>query len=441
MRKKTILIDNSNSEYALSIDPRLIKLPPRAMIFIPLYRMEKFIGLFSYSREPENSIDKDLVTFLEAIAKYIGLAIANILGERNRQIFQTGKNICNGNGVIKNNGIKAGNYTITDIESNNIAVREIISKLPAYAECNIPILIEGETGTGKEVFASVIHNLSKRTSQPYIIINCGAIPENLAESELFGHVKGSFTGAINDKKGKFILANSGTIFLDEIGDLPLNIQVKILRFLESNEIEPLGSTGKIYVDVRIISATNKDLSEMVKTGSFREDLFYRLCGTKIKLPPLRNRKEDLPVLIDKFIKKLNYRENRNIKGINPEAIDILCNYLFEGNIRELKRIIEHAFIFCKDDIITPEHLPKEIIEKVRAIQDAVLNDKILREGIDENNNSCKMNKIKYGRISEEEEKKVILAVLEKNNGNQTKTAKELGIDRKTLRNKIIKYGL
>jgi len=229
-----------------------------------------------------------------------------------------------------------------------IQLKQMIKKIAPY---DINVLILGESGTGKEVVAKTIHKMSKRKNKPFVAFNCAALPEDLIESELFGYKKGAFTGATQDKKGLIEEANGGTLFLDEIGEMPITVQAKLLRFLENGTIRPLGSTKEIKVDVRIISATNRDLEEEIKKGNFREDLYYRLATIVLKLPPLRERKEDIPLLVSHILKGLEKKYNKKIKKISPDFMNYLYSLEYKGNIRELKNILEKAVIFAEDGII------------------------------------------------------------------------------------------
>jgi len=229
-----------------------------------------------------------------------------------------------------------------------IQLKQMIKKIAPY---DINVLILGESGTGKEVVARTIHKLSKRKNKPFVAFNCAALPEDLIESELFGYKKGAFTGATQDKKGLIEEANGGTLFLDEIGEMPITVQAKLLRFLENGTIRPLGSTKEIKVDVRIISATNRDLEEEIRKGRFREDLYYRLATIVLKLPPLRDRKEDIPLLVSHILKDLEKKYNKKIKKISPDFMNYLYSLEYKGNIRELKNILEKAIIFAEDGII------------------------------------------------------------------------------------------
>ncbi len=239
-------------------------------------------------------------------------------------------------------------------------MRQVFSAIQAAATSDATILIQGESGTGKELAAGAVHYNSLRADMPFVIINCSALPESLLESELFGHVKGSFTGAVRDRAGRFEEAGGGTLFLDEIGDISPLIQIKLLRVLQEREIERVGEQRKRKIDIRVVTATNKDLYSLVSKGKFREDLYYRLKVFPITMPPLRKRKEDLPLLTSHFIQTINRKTKKKIKGLAPSAMRILLDYNWPGNVRELENAIEHAFVLCKDDYIDVFDLPVEI---------------------------------------------------------------------------------
>jgi PAS domain S-box-containing protein len=253
-----------------------------------------------------------------------------------------------------------GQYTVEDIISKNPKMQLILKTLPQIAESGASVLIEGESGTGKEIVAHAIHNLSKRRKRPFVPIHCAAIPDTLLESELFGYKAGAFTGAKKDKPGKFAIANRGTLFLDEIGEIQPALQVKLLRFLQDGVYEPLGAVQSVKSDLRILAASNKPLSELVASGLFRQDLYYRVNVVKITLPPLRERMDDLPLLIDHFIERFNRRKGKNIHQVSPEAFGLLMAHDYPGNIRELENIIEHGFVMCRTETMKPEHLPLEL---------------------------------------------------------------------------------
>ena len=255
-----------------------------------------------------------------------------------------------------------GRYTFYDMVGKDPAIQKIFEIIPVVAASDATILIEGPTGTGKDVLAKVIHNASSRSQKPLVKVNCAALPDNLLESEMFGYVKGAFTGADNDKPGRFQDADQGTIFLDEIGDLPLSLQAKLLRVLEDKEFYPLGSRKTTKVDVRIISATNQNLRQMVKERHFREDLFYRLNVMRLELPPLKNRRSDIPLLISHILKRLRTTRETRVEKFSNNAMDVLLNYDYPGNVRELENIIEHALIVCQGETIERNHLPLALLQ-------------------------------------------------------------------------------
>jgi len=312
-------------------------------------------------------------------------------------------------------------YTLGDIISKNHLIHDIFNILPNIAESDSTVLIQGTSGTGKELFAKAIHNLSRRKAKPFIKVNCGALPDTLLESELFGYIKGAFTDAKKDKPGRFALANEGTIFLDEVGDMSPSLQVKLLRVLQEREYEPLGSTSLRKTDVRIIAATNQDLSKLVNEGKFRDDLFYRLNVVRIELPPLSQRREDIPLLIDAFVQKFNAKMGKQIIGVSDQALRLLLKYDYPGNVRELENIIEHAFVLCGGNRINVDCLPKELTMR------------------QEETNS--FMPVKEGHPLGRAEAEVVKRTLEKHKGNRIKAAQELGISRATLWRKIKRYGL
>ncbi len=306
-------------------------------------------------------------------------------------------------------------YSFEDIISKNKKMQDVFSVLPDIAQSDSSVLIYGKSGTGKELIARAIHNVSNRKDMPLVVVNCGAIPESLIESELFGYKAGAFTDAKKDKPGKISQAEKGTLFLDEIGELPKLMQVKLLRFLQEKEYEPLGGTKTIKSDVRIISATNKNLFEEVQEGNFRDDLFYRLNVINIQLPALKERSEDIPLLIQHFIKKFNILKGKSIEGVSDAVMNILYDYSFPGNIRELENIIEHTFVLCNEPYIQLYHLPLQFKQEESHIIAEMTLESI--------------------------EKLAIERTLSKYNGNKSKTAKTLGIDASTLWRKIKKYNI
>jgi len=312
-------------------------------------------------------------------------------------------------------------YTLGDIISKNHKIHEIFNILPDIAESDSTVLVQGASGTGKELFAKAIHSLSRRKTKSFVKVNCGALPDTLLESELFGYLKGAFTDAKKDKPGRFALANEGTIFLDEVGDMSPSLQVKLLRVLQEKEYEPLGSTSPRKTDVRIIAATNKDLSKLVNEDKFRDDLFYRLNVVKIELPLLRERREDIPLLIDAFVQKFSAKMGKQLTGVSDEVMRTLMRYDYPGNVRELENIIEHAFVLCKGDRIDLGCLPKEFAEDQGEI--------------------TAFTPSKEETPFQKAESEIIERTLKKYGGNRVKTAKELGLDRTTLWRKIKKHAL
>lgn len=314
------------------------------------------------------------------------------------------------------------NYSFEDIISKSPIIHKLFSILPDVAESESTVLIQGPSGSGKELFARAIHNLSPRKKGNYVVINCGTLPPPLFESELFGYVKGAFTDAKKDKAGKLAMAQEGTVFFDEIGELPLSTQVKLLRLLQQREYEPVGSTKAVNADIRIVAATNKDLRELVAQGKFRDDLYFRLAVVKFDLPPLTSRREDIPYLVDHFIKRNNARRGKNIVSVSPEVMNILMRYDFPGNIRELENIIEYAFVICRGSIIHPEHLPTELNGAKQPIPPVAVSDRTpLLQAIDE-----------QSRIEN---------ALRQFKGHQGKTAAALGIERTTLWRKLKRYNI
>ena len=258
----------------------------------------------------------------------------------------------------------AGRYTFEDIVSKNHRIQGLFNILPDIAESDSTVLIEGPSGSGKELFARAIHNLSGRRERPLVVVNCGALPDTLLESELFGYLAGAFTDARRDKPGRIALAEGGTLFLDEVADMSPALQVRLLRVLQQREYEPLGATAPLKADVRVIAATNKKLADLARNGTFREDLFYRLNVLKIELPPLAERREDIPLLVERFLERLSLRQGRPVPRVSEEVLALLLRYDFPGNVRELENILEHGFVLCREGEIRRESLPPEFLRAV-----------------------------------------------------------------------------
>jgi PAS domain S-box-containing protein len=286
-----------------------------------------------------------------------------------------------------------GRFQVGDLVSRSASMRKVLEVVPRIAESESTILIQGETGTGKELVARAIHGLSARHRSAFIAVNCGALPDTLLESELFGYKAGAFTGAVRDKPGRFALARGGTLFLDEIGEVSAALQVRLLRALQEKQYEPLGATRPEQADVRIIAATNRDLAAQVETGVFRQDLFYRIHVMRLELPPLRQRREDIPLLVEHFVSAFNAIQNKKVSGVSPDVLGVLVAHDYPGNVRELQNIIEHAFVLIHEGRIELEHLPDELVptsarrtgsrrmvETVRALEAQAIHDALARCG-------------------------------------------------------------
>ncbi|MCP4748832.1 MAG: PAS domain-containing protein [Desulfobacteraceae bacterium] len=302
---------------------------------------------------------------------------------------------------------------LTGIIGRSEAIVSALERLPDIAASNANVLIDGESGTGKELLAKAIHNLSPNRKQPFVAVNCAALAESLLESELFGHEKGAFTSADRSKPGRFEMARGGTLFLDEIGEMKPELQVKLLRVIEQREFERVGGTQPISLDARIISATNQELGLAMQQGRFREDLFFRLRTVPMTLPPLRDRIEDIPLLVDEFIKTFNRRYNKNVRSIDPKALKMLSEYCWPGNVRELERCLEHAFVFVKGPVIFAHYLPK--------FHDSIPN----RSDVSIPSGNIFGRKAKLTRS-------ILIQALEKSGGNRKEAAAMLGISRTSI---------
>lgn len=310
-------------------------------------------------------------------------------------------------------------YTFADIVGRSAAIRRVFGLLPQFANSSSTVLIEGKSGTGKELFARALHSLSSRRNKKFVPINCGALPDSLLESELFGYKAGAFTDARRDKTGQFAIADGGTILLDEIGDVSPAMQAKLLRVLQEREFLPLGAVDPVQVDVRVIAATNRHLDQLVEEGTFREDLFYRINVARLQLPSLRERREDIPLLVEHFISKFNRLQDKHVVGVSEQTLRILIGHDYSGNVRELENFIEHAFILCSSGLIESTHLPPELCEKY--VHQAASNS--------------------GGLTVKALEAIHIVDAIHRHGGNRTAAARELGIHPSTLFRKVKAMGI
>ena len=316
-----------------------------------------------------------------------------------------------------------------DIVSRSHSMRRIFSILPDIARSDSTVLIQGKSGTGKELVARAIHELSPRRDGPLVAINCGALPDTLLESELFGHKKGAFTDAKADRRGKFDMARGGTLFLDEVGDVSPALQARLLRVLQERVYEPLGDDRSRRVDVRVVAATNKDIAAMIADGRFRQDLYYRLNVVELTLPELADRKEDIPLLADHFIGQLSRRQGKEIIGFSDDAMATLLRHDFPGNVRELKNVVEYAHVLCRGGLIQVEHLPRRLVDAVAPSEPALVRAPTPRDAPPS------------GEGIEAMERRLIVEALRRNNNHREKTARELGIGKTTLWRKMKKYAI
>ncbi len=325
---------------------------------------------------------------------------------------------------------------IVGISESIMRIKDLVRRV---ASTDATVLITGESGTGKELVANAIYSLSPRRNKPFIKVNCGAIPETLLEAELFGHEKGAFTGAINRRKGRFELADGGTIFLDEIGEISPKLQVALLRIIQDKEFQRVGGEETIKVDVRIITATNKNLEEEIKKGNFREDLFYRLNIIHIYIPPLRERKEDIPILVDLFLKKYSKIHEKNITGVSDRLLELILRYNWPGNVRELQNFVESSVIISSSEVLDIENIPEQYKVKLLGPDFSGLKSLSLYSKDDEK--SDRKVVIKIPTPLDEIEKTVISETLKYTNNNKSKAARLLNITRKTLLTKLKEYNI
>lgn len=342
----------------------------------------------------------------------------------------------------------AGKVGFADMIAGSPLMRTVVRLGERAAASSIPVLITGESGVGKELLARAIQSASERAGKPFVAVNCGALPENLVESILFGHTKGSFTGAVSDHAGKFAEANYGTLFLDEVGELPLDAQVKLLRALQEGEVDPIGAKRPVKVDVRVISATNKDLAKLVEAGRFREDLYYRLNVFPIEAPPLRQRREDIPALVARFVARFAAEEGRPVRGCSPEAVALLCAQDWPGNVRQLENAVFRAVVLCEGAELTPQDFPQlggqapavpandpRAPEAPAPANDCLPDTPLLQSA------TGFMNAEGHIRPFEEVERELIVQALKRYHGRMTEVARRLGIGRSTLYRKMREFGL
>jgi transcriptional regulator with PAS, ATPase and Fis domain len=309
-----------------------------------------------------------------------------------------------------------GKYSFHDLLSRNPAMRRLFDILPDVAASNATVLLQGDSGTGKELFARALHDLSPRRDQPLVVVNCGALPEQLLEAEIFGSHKGAYTGSVEDRPGRLAQADGGTLFLDEIGDLPLSLQVKLLRVLENREYQPLGARRPLRANVRFVAATHRNLENMVHEGSFRQDLFFRLNVVQLAIPPLKERPEDIPLLLDLALDRFNKSYDKRIRGFSAEALTLLLNHPFPGNVRELLNLVERAVILGRSDTISPDLLPPAMNQTLQQPPSGPEENRLPTAG-------------------------QLASVLKKHDGNRSAAAKELGINRTTLWRWLKRFGL
>ena len=391
-----------------------------AFICVPIKLEDQTVGALSVDRlfKDQISFDED-VRVLTIIASMVSQAVKiRALVEKEKESLKT-------ENLRLRSELKKKFHPVNIIGESKRMV-DVYSSIDLVSTTKATVLLRGESGTGKELIARAVHYHSDRADKPFIKVSCAALPETLLESELFGYEKGAFTGANTMKRGRFELAHTGTLFLDEIGDIPLSTQVKLLRVLQEREFERLGGVETIHVDIRLIAATNKNLEQEVKEGKFREDLYYRLNVIPIFIPALRERKEDLPILVHYFIEKANKENGKSVKRVSDEAWEYIMNYSWPGNVRELENAIERACIICQGEVITREHFPIDLAAKIKPIHE------LLPEGSENGNVSEKVERF---------EKQLLSQALQKTGGNKRKAAKLAGLTERVFGYKVKMYGL
>ncbi len=407
----------------ISKDPRFVhktksrqRLTARKIAFfcVPIKLEGKTIGTLSVDRQATKSGDSEAdVRLLNIISTMVAQAV-----KLNKLVESERKRLRDEN--VRLRGELKSRFDVHNMVGSSNAIREVYRLIEQVADSNATVLIRGESGTGKDLVAHAIHYNSLRKDKPFVKVNCTALPETLLESELFGHEKGAFTGAVERKLGRFEMAHGGTIFLDEIGDFPLNLQIKLLRIIQFREFERVGGLETVKTNVRIVVATHKNLEELIQEGHFREDLYYRINVFPIYLPPLRERKDDIMLLADYFLEKIAVENNKDISRISTPAIEMLTRYHWPGNIRELENCIERAVLLCDGDVIRSEHLPPSL-QMIK--------------------NTEPVAKRSMAEIIANMEKELIVDALKKCGGQQRKTAQDLGITERILGYKLKKYDI
>jgi Nif-specific regulatory protein len=408
--------------------------PPISFICVPLRIEQEVIGALSIDRE---FADTETLQRDQGLLQIVGSMVSQAI-KINRMIAVEKEELLRAAGPHLP---AESRYAVGSIVGASPGMRDVLALTQVVARSNATVLIDGETGTGKELIARVIHGDSPRKAQPFLAVNCSALPDSLLESELFGHVRGAFTGAVRDRAGRFKIADGGTIFLDEVGSMTNQLQVKLLRVLQEKEFEPVGSSGPVKADVRVVAATNMNLAQKVADGVFREDLFYRLNVVPIHVPPLRERQEDIPLLVEHFMDVFSRENQKKVSKLSREALDLLLAYDWPGNVRQLENCIERAIVLSQTGTITAELLPEPIRSahrRPRPVPAADPDDALVPL-------IARLRRTSRGTLYETfiklAEKSLISHVLAANAGVQTRTAKELGISRNTLRNRMHTYGL
>lgn len=429
LKGQTIAVEDISKEPTFLNKLKINRTAKNSIIAAPIKAGPRVLGVLEIEKVfDENESFQDGVYTITLLASLIAYRVRSF----QRQQEETQK-LVSENIELKIELKKENNFK--NIIGKNEQMRRIMEQVKTVSNTNAPVLITGETGTGKELIAKIVHFLSDRRDNKFISVNCSAIPENLIESELFGYEKGAFTGAVGNKKGKFELADKGTLFLDEIGEMPLQLQSKILRAIQEKEIEPLGSEKSIKVDIRIIAATNKNLKNLVAEGKFRADLYFRLNVINVHMPALRERKDDLPLLVDFFIKRYNDVYNKQVVGMDKAAEEIVSTYEWPGNIRELENVIERAVIMSKGSIIDASLLPDNVNPSLNKDEGFNINEYLKTEA------KKKMDGSIYKEVIGALEKRLIEDLLVETGNNKVKTSQKLGINRNTLKAKMRDYGI